>query len=79
MYDGSIKNVENITVGDVLMGDDNTPRVVQELYNGTDQLYKITLSNGDYQIVNSHHPVYFKKYNWNNSTYTEHTLTAPEL
>lgn len=79
MYDGSIKNVENITVGDVLMGDDNTPRVVQELYNGTDQLYKITLSNGDYQIVNSHHPVYFKKYNWNNSTYTEHILTAPEL
>lgn len=79
MYDGSIRNVEDIIVGDVLMGDDNTPRTVQELYNGTDQLYKITLSNGDYQIVNSHHPVYFKKYNWNNGTYTEHTLTAPEL
>lgn len=79
MYDGSIKNVEDIIVGDVLMGDDNTPRVVQELYSGIDQLYKITLSNGDYQIVNSHHPVYFKKYNWNNKTYTEHTLTAPEL
>lgn len=79
MYNGSIKNVEDIVVGDILMGDDNTPRVVQELYNGTDQLYKITLSNGDYQIVNSHHPVYFKKYNWNTSTYTEHTLTAPEL
>ena len=79
MYDGSVKNVEDIVVGDILMGDDNTPRTVQKLYNGTDRLYKITLSNGDYQIVNSHHPVYFKKYNWNNSTYTEHTLTAPEL
>lgn len=79
MYDGSIKNVEDIIVGDILMGDDNTPRIVQELYNGTDQLYKVTLSNGDYQIVNSHHPVYFKRYNWNNGTYTEHTLTAPEL
>ena len=79
MYDGSIKNVEDIVVGDILMGDDNTPRVVQKLYSGTDQLYKITLSNGDYQIVNSHHPVYFKRYNWTNSTYTEHTLTAPEL
>lgn len=79
MYDGSIKNVEDIVIGDILMGDDSTPRVVQELYNGTDQLYKITLSNGDYQIVNSHHPVYFKKYNWNKGTYTEHTLTAPEL
>ena len=79
MYDGSIKNIEDIIVGDILMGDDNTPRVVQELYSGIDQLYKITLSNGDYQIVNSHHPVYFRKYNWNNKTYTEHTLTAPEL
>ena len=79
MYDGSIKNVEDVVVGDILMGDDNTPRIVQKLYNGTDQLYKITLSNGDYQIVNSHHPIYFKKYNWNNGTYTEHTLTAPEL
>lgn len=79
MYDGSIKNVEDVIIGDVLMGDDNTPRVVQELYNGTDQLYKITLSNGDYQIVNSHHPVYFRKYNWNKGIYTEHTLTAPEL
>lgn len=79
MYDGSIKNVEDIIVGDILMGDDNTPRVVQELYSGIDRLYKITLSNGDYQIVNSYHPVYFKKYNWNNGTYTKHTLTAPEL
>ena len=79
MYDGSIKNVEDIVIGDILMGDDSTPRVVQELYNGTDQLYKVTLSNGDYQIVNSHHPVYFKKYNWNKGIYTEHTLIAPEL
>lgn len=79
MYDGSIKNVEDVQIGDTLMGDDNTPRIVQKLYKGIDQLYKITLSNGDFQIVNSHHPVYFKKYNWNTKTYTEHTLTAPEL
>lgn len=79
MYDGSTKNVEDVQIGDILMGNDNTPRTVQKLYNGTDQLYKITLSNGDFQIVNSHHPVYFKKYNWNTKTYTEHTITAPEL
>lgn len=79
MYNGSTKNVEDVQIGDVLMGNDNTPRIVQKLYNGTDQLYKITLSNGDFQIVNSHHPVYFKRYNWNTKTYTEHTLTAPEL
>ena len=79
MYDGSTKNVEDVQIGDILMGNDNTPRIVQKLYNGIDQLYKITLSNGDFQIVNSHHPVYFKKYDWNTKTYTEHTLTAPEL
>ena len=79
MYDGTLKNVEEIQEGDVLMGNDNTPRIVKKLYNGIDSLYKITLSNGDYQIVNSHHPVYFKKYDWNKKKYTEHTLTAPEL
>lgn len=79
MYDGTFKNVEDVRIGDILMGDDNTPRIVEKLYNGVDELYKITLSNGDYQIVNSHHPVYFKKYNWNKKEYTEHTLTAPEL
>lgn len=79
MYDGSIKPVEDIIIGDLLMGNDNTSREVKELYNGTDQLYKITLSNGDYQIVNSKHPVYYQKYNWNTKIYTEHLLTAPEL
>lgn len=79
MYDGSIKNVEDIRVGESLMGNDNTPRIVEKLYHGEDQLYKVTLSNGDYQIVNSRHPIYFKKYDWNRESYTEHTLTAPEL
>ena len=79
MYDGTLKNVEEIQEGDTLMGNDNTPRIVKKLYNGIDSLYKITLSNGDYQIVNSYHPVYFKKYDWNKKKYTEHTLTAPEL
>lgn len=79
MYDGTFKNVEDVQIGDYLMGNDNTPRIVEKLYNGVDQLYKITLSNGDYQIVNSHHPVYFKKFDWNKGIYTEHTLTAPKL
>lgn len=79
MYDGTFKNVEDVQIGDYLMGNDNTPRIVEKLYDGVDQLYKITLSNGDYQIVNSHHPVYFKKFDWNKGIYTEHTLTAPEL
>lgn len=79
MYDGSTKKVEDISIGDVLMGDDGTPRNVSKLYSGTDNMYKITLSNGDYQIVNSKHPVIYKTYDWNKKTYIEHLSTAPEL
>lgn len=79
MFDGSIKKVEDIVLGDRLMGDDGTVREVLQLYSGIDKMYKITLSNGDYQIVNSKHPVYYKTYDWNKKCYKEHLLTAPEL
>lgn len=79
MYDGTLRKVEDVRIGDLLMGDDNTPRVVQKLYNGTDKLYKVTLSNGDYQIVNSHHPIYFKLYHSDTKTYTDELSTAPRL
>jgi hypothetical protein len=36
MFDGSIKNVENINIGDELMGPDGTVRNVIELHSGTD-------------------------------------------
>lgn len=79
MYDGSTKKVEDISIGDVLMGDDGTSRNVLELYSGIDNMYKITLSNGDYQVVNSKHPVIYKTYDWNKNIYIEHLSTAPEL
>lgn len=79
MYDGTTKCVEDVKVGDKLMGDDGTPREVLRLYNGVDTMYKITLSNGDYQIVNSTHPVYYRKYNWNKKEYINCLNTAPEL
>jgi hypothetical protein len=36
MYDGSIKKVEDIRIGDILMGNDGTPRNVIELHSGID-------------------------------------------
>jgi replicative DNA helicase len=36
MYDGHLKKVEDIQIGDLLMGDDGTPRKVLELHHGTD-------------------------------------------
>ena len=41
MYDGSIKNVEDIVVGDLLMGDDNTPRRVLSLARGREEMFVV--------------------------------------
>ena len=79
MYDGSIKKVEDVKIGDQLMGDDGTPRNVLELFSGVDDMYKISLLNGDYQVVNSKHPVYYKTFSWDKHTYTKHLDTAPNL
>lgn len=57
MYDGSIKMVQDVKVGDMLMGDDSNFRTVYTITRGTDIMYKIIQSNGtgfDY-IVNSSH------------------------
>lgn len=55
MYDGTIKNVEDIRVGDQVMGDDSTPRNVLETHSGTDTMYKVSNRKGETYTVNSHH------------------------
>ena len=55
MYDGSIKMVQDIIVGDILMGDNSTPRKVLSLAQGKDELYDIIPVKGDKYTVNSEH------------------------
>lgn len=55
MYDGSIKNVEDIEVGDLVMGDDGTMRIVLELKRGQEEMYEFTFSSGDKHIYNASH------------------------
>jgi superfamily II DNA or RNA helicase len=55
MFDGTIKLVQDIVVGDKLMGDDNTPRNVLSLARGRERLYKIVPENGDTYTVNESH------------------------
>lgn len=55
MYDGTKKMVQDIKVGDLLMGDDSTPRKVLSLARGQDDMYKIKQNNGDDYIVNKEH------------------------
>lgn len=41
LYNGEIKRVEEIKVGDLLMGDDSTPRHVTKLFQGREKLFKV--------------------------------------
>lgn len=61
MYDGSIKKVQDIIVGDILMGDDSTPRNVLSINSGIDNLYQICPKKGDPYIVNSEHILSLKE------------------
>ena len=55
MFDGTIKMVQDIVPGELLMGDDSTPRTVLTLGNGRDTMYKITNVKGESYTVNSEH------------------------
>lgn len=54
MFDGTFKNVEDIVVGDVLMGDDEQPRNVSKLYQGEQQMYRVSYLGGSFRC-NEHH------------------------
>lgn len=54
-WDGQTKKVEDVIVGDVLMGDDGTLRNVQELYHDHDLMFRIKPEYGESYIVNHKH------------------------
>lgn len=60
MYNGTFKNIEDIIVGDVLMGDDNTPRNVLSLTNGCEMMYDVIPVKGDKYTVNANYMLSFK-------------------
>jgi hypothetical protein len=56
MYDGKIKKVQNISIGDQLMGDNLKPRNVLSITTGTEDMYEIRdLSSCEYYVVNYSH------------------------
>ena len=55
MFDGTQKNVEDVAVGDLLMGPDSTPRAVLELKRGREKMVKITPIKGEPFVVNKSH------------------------
>jgi replicative DNA helicase len=55
MFDGSIQMVQDIRIGDILMGDDSTPRNVLTLARGREKMYKISASDDEQYTVNESH------------------------
>jgi hypothetical protein len=87
LWNGSIKMSQNIRVGDVLVGDDGTERVVEKLCSGEDNLYEIQQEYGIKYIVNSKHTLVLKYIGENNKNWinynkllitVEHFLNIPE-
>lgn len=61
MFDGSMKKVEDIVIGDKVMGDDGeTPRTVEKLYHDIDDMFEICPKRGTNYTVNSRHPLVLK-------------------
>lgn len=55
MSNGEIKKVEDIKVGDTLMGDDSKERRVLSLARGSEKMYEIKPTKGDSYTVNESH------------------------
>jgi superfamily II RNA helicase len=62
MYNGSIKMVQDVKVGEKIMGDDSTPRTVLSLARGRETLYKVILSDKTEFVCNKSH-ILCLKYN----------------
>jgi len=81
MHDGSIKLVQDVQVGDVLMGDDSTPRNVLTLARGREAMYRVADADNKYQsngiydreayIVNESHILSLKASRNYSKKYTE--------
>jgi hypothetical protein len=55
MYDGSIRYVQDVNVGELVMGDDSTPRTVLSTGTGIDNMYDIIDQYDNSYTVNSEH------------------------
>ncbi len=55
LFDGTLKNVEEIQTSDLLMGDDSTPRKVLSIARGKEKMFWVKQSHGiNYRVNESH-------------------------
>lgn len=61
MGDGSLKNIEDIHIGDLVQTANGTHKVLNQWCTGIKTVYKIKFSNGKYLIGTGDHPIYTTK------------------
>jgi len=61
MADGSLANIEDVRVGDKMMGPDSKPREVLDLFHGTEMMYAVKQTSAQEYIVNGAHVLVLKK------------------
>lgn len=62
MHDGSVKKVDEIKIGDLLMGPDSKPRLVKDVYGGIDFMYEV-VSKSSKHYYTGEHILCLQKYN----------------
>lgn len=60
MYDGSVKMVQDVVIGDQLMGPDSLPRNALSLARGREEMIKVSPTKGDSFVVNKNHIFHFE-------------------
>lgn len=62
MYDGSLRQIKDIQIGEYVMGPDGEPRRVLASHSGIDHMYRLNVyTGGEDQVVNSKHQIYYKE------------------
>jgi DNA-binding protein H-NS len=72
LWNGKTKMSQDISIGDVLVGDDGLPRNVLATTTDEDMLYEVSQNKGDNYVVNSKHTLVLKmtgdrKIHWDNT------------
>ncbi|MCA8829844.1 replicative DNA helicase [Hymenobacter pini] len=61
MFDGTLRNVEDVQAGELLMGDDSTPRRVLSIARGRENMYWVRQNKGEAYRVNESHILSLKR------------------
>ena len=60
MFDGTLKMIQDVQVGDVLMGPDSKPRNVLQTHSGKGKIYRVIPKKGESFTVNEEHVLVVK-------------------